>query len=207
MATQADLIAAALREIAPDKKLKDAEIPFINSIGALWEKRLVHAAVGDPPWIRVGRSLIGVKEIPGPQNNTWIASGWARLGATWLNTDESPWCGFYVAHCLDAVSLSYPKGGQFARALAWRSYGVACSARLGAIGVKERKGGGHVFFIVGITPDGLYYKALQGNADNMVQIGDIKVSDVVAIRWPTGIELVNLGLPVLPRGVTATTEA
>jgi uncharacterized protein (TIGR02594 family) len=207
MASQSDLIAGALRAIAPEGKLKANEVPLINQIAALWEKRITLAQPVELPWIRIGRALVGTKEIPGPQHNSWIAKGWARLGATWLNTDESPWCGFFVAHCLDAVSLSYPKGGMFARALSWATYGVACSPRVGAIGVKKRAGGGHVFFIVGITPDGQFYKALEGNANNMVRIGDVRVSDVIAVRWPVGIEVVNLGLPVHPKGEIASTEA
>lgn len=209
MPTQADNIAVALRAIAPEGKLKANEIPLINDLGALWEARVaptVPRAEAEPAWITVGRRLIGTREIPGPQHNNWIAKGWARLGAGWFRDDETPWCGFFIAHCLDAVGLPFPSGGLFARAKRWATWGVPCSPRLGAIGVKSRVGGGHVFFIVGETADGRFFKALEGNANNMVRIGDIPKNVVTDIRWPQGSELRLIPLPVLPAGTIAKTE-
>lgn len=165
----------------------------------------------DPPWVTVGRTLIGQREIPGPRHNSWIASGWARLGAKWFNDDETPWCGFFVAHCLDAAGMPYPAGGTFARALAWKDYGRGLtSPAVGAIGVKGRAGGGHVFFIVGETADKRYFKVLEGNANNMVRIGDVAKADVLAIRWPPAAAVPlpkDRRLPVMTRGAIAESEA
>ena len=207
-------IATALRDIAPDGKLQQAEIPHIDAIAALWESRSPAASVpaptsGDPPWITVARSLIGQREIVGPQHNSWIANGWGALGARWFNDDETPWCGFFVAHCLQKAGLPYPGRGEFARALRWATWGTPCPrATLGAIGVKSRQGGGHVFFIVGETPDRTHYKALGGNQKNMVSIVDIPKSVVTAIRWPQGAAPTQCPpLPVLPPGTVSGSEA
>lgn len=199
----ADRIATALRPIAPEGRLADVDVPLINQLGALWNLR----ASGDPAWIIIGRKLIGMREIPGPKHNSFIAKGWARLGAAWFADDETPWCGFFVAHCLDAAGLPYPGRGEFARALSWASYGVACPAQMGAIGVKARKGGGHVFFILGETPDGTRYKVLEGNADNMVRVGDIRKADVKAIRWPLRVPMHGKPLLQLASGALAGSEA
>ncbi|MCJ8159903.1 TIGR02594 family protein [Sphingomonas sp. LaA6.9] len=181
-----------------------------NVLDRLGVPRDQDPAVGwsnDPQWIRVARPLIGQREIPGPQHNGWIAKGWARLGAGWFNDDETPWCGFFVAHCMDAAGLPYPAKGEFARAAAWASYGIACPAQLGAIGVKKRDGGNHVFFIVGETPDKRFFKALGGNQSNRVNVMDIAKSDVYAIRWPASMPLAGIALPVMPAGTISRNEA
>jgi len=218
MASQADRIAAALRPIAPRGKLvgtpSTGEIGLINALAALWEKRLLAdpaggpgVAVPDPAWIVIGRKLIGEREIPGPKSNALIAKGWSLLGAPWFNDDATPWCGWFVAHCLDAAGLPYPTKGEFARALRWTTWGTAVTPRLGAIGVKTRNGGGHVFFIVGETPDGRSFKVLEGNANDMIRIGDIPKAAVIATRWPQGAPIVNIPLPVMPAGTIARSEA
>jgi len=212
MATSADKIAAALRPIAPDGKLLAAEIPLINSLGDLWDtrRRVISdpATVSsmDPAWVTAARSKIGEKEIPGSKNNPWIVSNWQRLGAKWFNDDETPWCGNFVAWALDAAGRPYPK--EFPRAASFKNYGTACAAQVGAIGVKARVGGNHVFIIVGQTPDKMYYKALGGNQGNAVNIMDIKKVDVDAIRWPTGAPIpATPYLPTLPKGTISVNEA
>jgi peptidoglycan LD-endopeptidase CwlK len=44
MATQADKIAAALRPIAPEGRFLPEEVPILDTLGQLWEKRLAPAA-------------------------------------------------------------------------------------------------------------------------------------------------------------------
>lgn len=213
MATSADKIAAALRPIAPDGKLMAAEVPLINSLGQLWDDRRKVitdpsgvAPAMDPPWIAQARTKLGEREIVGSKNNPWIVSNWQRLGAKWFNDDETPWCGNFAAWALDAAGLPYPK--EFPRAASFSTYGTACAAQLGAIGVKARKGGNHVFFIVGQTPDKMFYKALGGNQSNAVTIMDIAKVDVDAIRWPPGVPIPATPLlPVLPKGTISSNEA
>lgn len=161
----------------------------------------------EPLWIPVARSLIGEREIPGPKHNSWIAGGWARLGAPWFNDDETPWCGFLIAHCMDAVGLPYPGKGMFARAKSWASYGVPVKAQPGAIGVKSRVGGGHVFFIIGETSDKAWFVVIEGNANNCVRIGKVRKSETEAVRWPAGFAIPNKALPVLNAGDSARSEA
>jgi uncharacterized protein (TIGR02594 family) len=214
--TNADKIAAALRPIAPGGKLLGEDVPSINRLAANWDRRSPATpatpatpppAAGEPRWITAARVKIGEKEVPGPASNGWIAKGWARLGAPWFNDDATPWCGYFVAYALDAAGLPIPAKGAFARALNWATWGTGCAPCLGAIGVKSRKGGGHVFFIVGETPDGRYFKALGGNQSDMVDIMDIAKADVVAVRWPQGGGSPSGVLPVLPPGRISENEA
>lgn len=180
--------------------LTQADVDAINAV--MYPKKPASAAI---PWIDAARSKIGEKEVPGPKHNNWIAAGWAKLGAGWFNDDETPWCGFFVAWALKEAGLPYPK--EFPRAASFRTYGTACAPQLGAIGVKARKGGNHVFFIVGETPDKRYFKALGGNQSNAVNIMDIAKSDVDAIRWPPGTPIVATGLPVMPAGQISRNES
>jgi uncharacterized protein (TIGR02594 family) len=159
-------------------------------------------APGEPRWMIEARARIGEKEIPGPRHNSWIAKGWARLGATWFNDDETPWCGFFVAHCIDWAKLPYPR--LFPRALEWSTWGQACPAAVGAVVTFQRPGGGHVGFLVG--EDRTNYYVLGGNQSNMVNIQPIAKSRMAAIRWPSGMALPRPGLPLMSGGVVSTNE-
>lgn len=186
--------------------LKQVEVDALNAAIELATNPPKTAA--EPAWVRYGRTKIGEREIVGPNHNSWIAKGWARLGAAWFNDDETPWCGFFVADCMNAAGLPYPGKGMFARAAEWRTYGVSLGkAVVGAIGVKARVGGGHVFFIVGESVDGRYYKALGGNQSNAVSIVDILKTDVDAIRWPAGVAIPSGALPKLAGTAKAGSEA
>lgn len=202
--TTADRIAAALRPLAPEGKLKPNEVPFIDKLAALWDARLMPLR-DDPAWVTAARSMLGQKEVPGPSHNSWIARGWAKLGASWYNNDETPWCGLFVAWCLNEAGLPYPKN--FPAAKSFATYGEECTPRLGALAVKGRKGGNHVFFIVGETADKRFYKALGGNQRNMVSIVDIAKSEVDAVRWPSGVPQPPKYLPTLPAGTIGASEA
>lgn len=212
--TTADIIARTLRPIAPQQKFSQGEVDLMNAIAASWDARgvalrpkpdpLPTTKLPDPAWVLKARDYIGQKEIKGPQHNEWIAKGWKLLGAGWFNDDETPWCGYFVARCLHDVGLPYPSN--FPSAASFATYGEACTAQLGAIGVKKRKGGNHVFFIVGITADGKYYKALGGNQSDMVNIVDIPVNQVTHIRWPSAQPKSGY-LPIMKAGTLATREA
>lgn len=162
-------------------------------------------ATPEPKWLTVARSLIGTKEIPGPQHNSWIAKGWARLGAGWFNDDETPWCGFFVAHCMDAAGQPYPGKGEFARAKAWATWGRACQPVVGAVVVFERDGGGHVGFLVGASAANYY--VLGGNQSNAVNITPIAKSRAVATRWPAALPVRVSSLPAMTGGTISRNEA
>jgi uncharacterized protein (TIGR02594 family) len=159
----------------------------------------------EPKWLAVARSLIGTKEVPGPQHNSWIAKGWARLGATWYNDDETPWCGFFVAHCIDAAGLPYPTKGLFARAKAWLDWGKSSQPVLGAVAVFGRTGGGHVGFLVGES-GGNYY-VLGGNQSNAVNITPIAKGRALGFRWPSSLPAGAQPLPKMSGGTISRNEA
>lgn len=160
--------------------------------------------MSEPSWLKIARSYDGLKEIPGPRHNQTIIRWLGKLRAWWSN-DETPWCGVFVAHCMQECSLPFPK--LYMRAKAWSDYGSLLRRdRLapGAILVFDRAGGGHVGFYVG--EDAGFYYVLGGNQSNAVNVMKLGKSRLVASRWPKGEPVI--GKPVyLKGGVVSTNEA
>lgn len=160
--------------------------------------------MSEPSWLKIARSYDGLKEIPGPRHNQTIIRWLGKLNAWWSN-DETPWCGVFVAHCMQESWLPFPKF--YMRAKAWSDYGSLLRRdRLapGAILVFDRAGGGHVGFYVG--EDAGFYYVLGGNQSNAVNVMKLGKSRLVASRWPKGEPVI--GKPVyLNGGSVSTNEA
>lgn len=157
-----------------------------------------------PRWYRVAKSFDGLREVKGPKHNSTILGWLDKLGAWWRD-DETPWCGVFVAHCMQEAGLPYP--ATYMRAKAWAEYGALLRRdRLaeGAILVFDRAGGGHVGFYVG--EDAGHYFVLGGNQDNAVNVMKLGKTRLVASRWPKGEPVI--GKPVyLSGGKLSTNEA
>lgn len=140
--------------------------------------------MADAPWLVVARALNGVRETPGPANNPKIMDWAAKVGARKLGvayaSDSTPWCGLFVAHCVNAVGIEPPPIA--VRAKAWATWGLAVTPCVGAILVFERDGGGHVGFYVG--EDDTHFHVLGGNQGDKVSIVRIEKARRIACRWP-----------------------
>lgn len=160
--------------------------------------------MSEPSWLKIARSYDGLKEIPGPRHNQTIIRWLGKLRA-WWSDDETPWCGVFVAHCMQKCRLPFPK--LYMRAKAWSDYGSLLRRdrlALGAILVFDRAGGGHVGFYVG--EDAGFYYVLGGNQSNAVNVMKLGKSRLVASRWPKGEPVI--GKPVyLNGGSVSTNEA
>ncbi len=151
-------------------------------------------ATVEPAWLKAARAKLGTRELPGAANSPTIM-GWAkRLGAKVLGivyaADSVPWCGLFVAACMDEAGL--PSAPIAVRASAWATYGARLRfERLapGAILVFQRPGGGHVGFYVG--EDATAFHVLGGNQTNAVTITRIAKDRCVASRWPTGVPVIG----------------
>jgi uncharacterized protein (TIGR02594 family) len=157
-----------------------------------------------PRWLRTAYAYEGLRETPGPRHNATII-GWLTKLRAWWRDDETPWCGVFVAHCMQEAGLPYPR--LYMRAKAWSDYGALLRPdRLapGAILVFNRAGGGHVGFYVG--EDTGHYYVLGGNQSNAVNVMKLGKSRLVASRWPRGVPVV--GKPVhMKGGMVSTNEA
>jgi uncharacterized protein (TIGR02594 family) len=138
---------------------------------------------GDPPWLVIATSLLGIYELPGDRDNPTIL-GWAReLGgmiAREYKHDATPWCQLFVQYCL-------LKGGQPHLDSLWALDNAAYGVRLpgparGAIGTKTRNGGGHTFVIAGRSASGMLV-IRGGNQSDMVCDEEIDPSQLHSSAW------------------------
>ena len=151
--------------------------------------KLQHTKARDPAWLVAARAKLGTREAAGEANSPTIL-GWAkRLGLKVLgmiyNADSVPWCGVFVAECMDETGIASPP---FAvRARSWAEWGVSLRPEKlapGAVLVFERPGGGHVGFYVG--EDAQAYHVLGGNQGDSVSVARVVKDRCIARRWPAG---------------------
>lgn len=146
-------------------------------------------------WIAEGEKFLGHAEIGSTNRSPIIDGWWKECGAAWAM--GQPWCGAFVAHCLKAAGFTrgtvssrnpnwnkkrYNKAGVYP----YNFYGAKdymheggyklTKPCVGAVAVKSRSGGGHVCFVVGVTPSGRLV-VLGGNQGNKVCYTTYAVSD------------------------------
>ena len=140
--------------------------------------------VDEVPWIAEARKWIGTAEIAGAKNSPVISSWLQRLHAWWTD-DETPWCGTFVAQCLQTRGYAIPSA--WYRAFAYASHGKALSLpAYGAVVVLRRSTGKgyHVAFIVGKDAQNRLM-CLGGNQGDKVTIAPFSRDRVVTITWPS----------------------
>jgi len=156
----------------------------------------------EPPWLHYARTLIDTREAAGVANNATII-GWARTLGTKLvgmiyNADSVPWCGLFVARCMDEAGIA--PAAITVRATSWATWGLNLRPeRLapGTVLVFARPGGGHVGFYVG--EDAASYHVLGGNQGNAVSIARLPKTRCVASRWPKGQPVIGGPVQMLAR--------
>lgn len=139
-----------------------------------------------PSWMDIAYRYRGLKEFPGLKDNPTIMGWGKRLGAKILgimyNADSVPWCGLFVANCLDMAGIAPVKIA--IRAKSWVNFGIPVSPMWGCVLVFERSGGGHVGFYHG--EDSTHFHVLGGNQSDSVSIMRLSKDRMIAARWPTG---------------------
>lgn len=160
----------------------------------------------EPQWVRLARADLGLQEIPGKDTHPKIRQWLIDLGAWWRD-DETAWCGVAAGHWIRSCGYRVPRSPW--RARAWLDWGLEIDEPcIGAVAIYSRKGGGHVNFLVGQTPDGRLL-GIGGNQGNRVSIAAFDPARLIGLRWPReAAMLVSLTLPSLSwGGSTSTGEA
>lgn len=157
------------------------------------------------PWMVEAARHVGLREVPGKAHSPVIVGWLLRLNA-WWNDDETPWCGVFVAFVMKICGIDLPK--HWYRAKAWADWGTHLITPVyGCVVVFERKGGGHVGFVMGQDKLGRLM-VLGGNQGNAVTIAPFDRARVVAYRWPDGQPLTAAPLPLLSsKAGSSTNEA
>lgn len=162
-----------------------------------WQRLFGAAPAADPvnsaaiPWFQEARRLIGIKERVGPGNEPEIID-WAKAAGIAYNSDDIPWCGLFVAHCIDStlVAESLPANPLGARQ--WLKFGAPLQTPvLGSVLVfwREKKTSfkGHVGFYAGQEKGSGHYHVLGGNQSNKVSIALIARDRLLEARWPATV--------------------
>lgn len=137
------------------------------------------------PWMQEAIRLIGLTEQPGPGSNPKLIAFGEALNIDY-KSDDVPWCGLFVAHCVGSTLPSEGLPTSPLLAKAWRKFGIACTPQIGAILVFWREAPdsakGHVGFYHG--EDASHYHVLGGNQSDAVNIRRIGRDRFLAARWP-----------------------
>ena len=137
------------------------------------------------PWFEEARHLMGTKEVLGGGNNQAILD-WATNLEIHYRSDDIPWCGLFVAHCVGSTLQEEPLPGNPLGAKQWAKFGAHTQPRLGAIMVFWREsrtsGKGHVGFYAG--EDASAYQILGGNQSDKVCLTWLGKDRFLEARWP-----------------------
>ena len=148
----------------------------------------------DPSWLPRARGYLGTREVPGKGTAPTIAR-WLRELRAWWGDDETAWCGVFVAAVMREEGFKPPK--HWYRAKAWLEFGVGIQQpSLGCIAVFERKGGGHVGFVVGVDEKGRLM-ILGGNQGNAVTVAPFDRARAIGYRWPSTVQVPAPSLPLV----------
>ncbi len=137
------------------------------------------------PWLAEAENLLDTREMPGSGSNPVILD-WADNLDIHYGSDDVPWCGLFVAHCIgatmqDEVLPSNPLGAR-----QWERFGDPTEPRMGAVMVFWRTSPdsdkGHVGFYAG-EDDGAY-RILGGNQGDKVCVTWIAKNRLLKARWP-----------------------
>lgn len=162
------------------------------------------------PWFQEARRLIGVREVVGPGNEPTIIN-WATKAGIDYRSDDIPWCGLFIAHCVSSTLIEEPLPANPLGARNWLKFGAPVPIGLGSILVffRGKRDGwqGHVGFYAGEDDEALH--VLGGNQGNSVSITRIKRDRLLGARWPATAPSMNSGPVMLAKGDTffSTNEA
>lgn len=145
------------------------------------------------PWLEEAYKHLGVQEAPGTGTGPWIDRMWIGLGLGWLIGEA--WCGGFVAHCMKACKVSYPKSCY--RAKSWLDWGQTLAVPVyGCVGIMSRDGGGHVAFVVGKDSLGNIV-CLGGNQRDGVRESSFDPARFIGFRYPLGYSIPSGRLKVV----------
>lgn len=139
-------------------------------------------------WFKEATRLLGTKEKPGSGSNPEIIDWASDLGITY-KSDDIPWCGLFVGHCIASTLDREAIPSALLSARSWAKFGVKSQPTIGAVMVFWRKslasGLGHVGFYAG--EDATAYRILGGNQSDSVSLAWVNKSRLLQARWPATV--------------------
>lgn len=158
-----------------------------------------------PQWLQEAMRLEGVHEIKGAAHNPEIVQMWKDIKRSGIKDDETPWCAAFVGACLERAGI---QSSRFESAKSYLGWGIALQNPVyGCVVVMDRKGGGHVGFLVGIDKAG-NLQILGGNQEDQVKVSSFSKDRVTAggYRWPSGVNIDAGELLACEKGAAVSTK-
>ncbi|HYX32902.1 MAG TPA: TIGR02594 family protein [Oligoflexus sp.] len=158
----------------------------------------------DPEWLKVAKAELGVSEQRGSgQHNQRILEYFRSVGDSWIQSDETPWCGAFVGWSLlqSGEPIAKPRMGSF-RAISaqtWKLYGKELTEDALVPGViiviydtertsEDTRSGYHVGFYLDriVEDDQEHLIILGGNQSNRVSVKSYPMNkwEIRELRWP-----------------------
>lgn len=188
--------AATAKAVAKFQADKNLPIKYPGTIGPITIAALkldVAKNPVTPPWIVEGLRKKGLHEkLDNAELRAYLKSDGQTLG----DPAKLPWCGDFMETIIKLTLPNEPMVANPYWAANWLKFGVAVPKDkyfLGAIGVKSRTGGNHVFTIVG--HDKLNVHALGGNQSDSISIVKIKKADITGMRFPSTYQFPTEEMP------------
>jgi uncharacterized protein (TIGR02594 family) len=160
------------------------------TLGALFPKQPLATGLDQEGlvWFKEARRLMGTRETPGVGSNPEILD-WADDMDLHYKSDDIPWCGLFVGHCITSTLDREATPTNILGARAWQTFGIKTQPTAGAVMVFWRKsqasGLGHVGFYAG--EDATAYRILGGNQSDSVSLAWVGKDRLVAARWPSSV--------------------
>ncbi len=175
-----------------------------NSHKKLNSKVALHAKpISSVPWMVTAYKEIGQSEISGKKANPKILE-YFKASKFWGKDDSgarNAWCASFVSWVMEKNGYISVKNSF--RAKEWSKFGKQIKNPIhGAIGIKKRRGGGHVAFVVGKSKDGKFLYMLGGNQADMVQIKRYPLSVWDSFVVPSDFNIRGITLPIYTKPVT-----
>ncbi|HED2783231.1 TPA: TIGR02594 family protein [Klebsiella variicola subsp. variicola] len=169
-------------------------IPGPKTVSKLFEGIIPESSNNIVPvdlvWLIEAIRLFGVTEKPGPGSNVQILQWGSDLKLPYQN-DEIPWCGLFIAHCINSTLPDEPLPANPLKARNWLKFGVRTNPTLGAVMVFSREGGngdnGHVGLCMGQNHSS--YRIIGGNQSDKVCFANIDKTRLLGSVWPSVVSL------------------
>jgi len=157
------------------------------------------------PWVSWAKGEIGTKRTNKYPGNPRIIEYWKMFKMSGIKNETVSWCSAFVGASLEAVGINtnsdpkvYSKRSKDSSMywLHWTHGYVLEEPCFGCIAVMERKGGGHVGFVLGKSEDGKYLILLGGNQGSAVSIAKFPINKFVGYIYPKGFIPKDEPLPI-----------
>jgi uncharacterized protein (TIGR02594 family) len=142
---------------------------------------------GDPPWLKLARADLGIREFPGVAANPAIMRAWQYCDYAAPKGDETAWCS---AKSCEWMERSGQPSTRAPNARSWLKWGHELKApKPGCVAVFWRDSPssweGHVGLYLGPGDQPGTAKILGGNQGNAVSIAEFPLAQLLGWRWPT----------------------